>query len=56
MFDALTSQLLRSAPSLPELDANQIPQLLTKHYAELVSARLKGEDQSAAVEGVWSLD
>jgi hypothetical protein len=56
MFDALTSQLLRSAPSLPELDANQIPQLLTRHYAELVSARLKGEDQVAAGEDHWSLE
>jgi superfamily II DNA/RNA helicase len=56
MFDALTSQLLRSAPSLPELDANQIPQLLTRHYAELVSARLKGEDEAAAGEDRWSLD
>lgn len=56
MFDALTSQLLRSAPSLPELDANQIPQLLTRHYAELVSARLKGEDQAATGEDRWSLE
>ncbi|MES0009294.1 DEAD/DEAH box helicase [Mesorhizobium sp. M0062] len=57
MFDVRTSQLLRSAPSLPELDANQIPQLLTRHYAELVSARLKGENDDATVgEESWSLE
>jgi DEAD/DEAH box helicase len=56
VFDPLTSRLLRSAPSLPELDANQIPQLLTRHYAELVSARLKGENEAAAGEDPWSLE
>lgn len=56
MFDPLTSQLLRAAPSLPELDASQIPQLLTRHYAELVSARLKGEDEADNPEERWSLE
>ena len=57
MFDAITSNLLRSAPSLPELDSNQIPQLLTRHYADLVSARLRGVDEDvAAPEDRWSLD
>lgn len=56
MFDALTSQLLRSAPRLPELDSDQIPQLLTRHYAELVSARLKGEDEAAVGGERWSLE
>lgn len=42
MFDPATAALLRSAPVLPGLDPNDIPQLLTSHYAELVSARLRG--------------
>ena len=56
MFDIRTSELLRAAPNLPDLDAQQIPQMLTRHYAELVSARLKGEDDAASEEETWSLD
>jgi len=57
MFDAITSSILTSAPSLPELNSNQIPQLLTRHYAELVSARLRGTDEEAASsEERWSLE
>lgn len=56
MFDALTSQLLRSAPDLPGLEASQIPQLLTRHYADLVSARLKGEDEIETITERWSLE
>jgi hypothetical protein len=57
MFDALTSSLLRSAPSLPGLDSDQLPQLLTRHYAELVSLRLRGSDGAAAgFEDNWSLE
>lgn len=56
MFDIRTSELLRAAPSLPELDAQQIPQMLTRHYAELVSARLKGEDDTSSDQETWSLD
>lgn len=56
MFDALTSQLLRSAPSLPELNSNDIPQLLTRHYAELVSRRLKGDADESAEDERWSLE
>ena len=56
MFDAITSQLLQSAPSLPGLDSGQLPQLLTRHYAELVSARLKGDMDNVLPEGQWSLE
>jgi len=42
MFDPATAELLKSAPELPGLDPNAIPQLLTNHYAKLVSARLRG--------------
>jgi superfamily II DNA/RNA helicase len=56
MFDAITSEILRSAPSLPDLDSGLLPQLLTRHYAELVSARLKGEGEGAASDDGWSLE
>jgi DEAD/DEAH box helicase len=58
MFDAVTAQLLRSAPALSGLDPNDIPQLLTLHYAQLVSARLAasaGEDGATATEQ-WPLE
>jgi DEAD/DEAH box helicase len=42
MFDAATTQLLRSAPNVPGLNAEDIPALLTTHYTNLVSARLGG--------------
>lgn len=43
MFDPETARLLRSAPELPGLNPNNIPQLLTGHFAQLVSMRLRGE-------------
>jgi hypothetical protein len=42
MFDAATAQLLRSAPGVPGLNPQNIPALLTRAYANLVSARLRG--------------
>ncbi len=42
MFDVVTEQLLQAAPGLPGLDPESIPQVLTEHYANLVSARLRG--------------
>ena len=56
MFDAATSALLRSAPAVPGLNPNDIPQLITRHYAALVSARLRGTSDSAPVEEHWSLE
>lgn len=46
MFDVRTAQLLKEAPSLPTLDADILPSLLTHHYAELVSIRLTGSDET----------
>lgn len=46
MFDAETSRFLRSAPPLPDLDPEMIPALLTQHYAELASSRLRGSEAS----------
>ena len=46
MFDASTADLLRSAPGAPGLDPQDIPALLTRHYANLVSIRLRGAADS----------
>ncbi|KCZ93529.1 DEAD/DEAH box helicase [Hyphomonas johnsonii] len=57
MFDAATASLLRSAPELPGLDPDELPAILTAHYAELASIRLRGgEAQEDKDESVWSLE
>ncbi|HEO9032046.1 TPA: DEAD/DEAH box helicase [Serratia marcescens] len=55
MFDPETASLLRSAPAFPDLAPEDLPQLLTSHYAQIVSMRLGGEEQSSQ-EGGWTLD
>ena len=55
MFDPETAALLRSAPEFPNLDPNDLPQLLTSHYAQIVSMRLGGEER-APQDGDWTLD
>lgn len=58
MFDPETSQLLRSAPALPGLDAARMPQVLTARYAELVARRLRateGETVSESEDSEWPL-
>jgi len=44
VFDPETARLLRSAPPIPNLSAEDIPSLLTRQYARLVSARLRGSE------------
>lgn len=57
MFDAATAALLRSAPAVPGLNPNDIPALLTMHYANLVSARLRGVSEDPGEgEAPWSLE
>src|ERR1051325_11857075 len=57
MFDATTAELLRSAPAVPGLNPQNIPSLLTRPYANLVSARLSGAvDGPTAVNEAWTLD
>lgn len=57
MFDAATASLLRAAPGVPGLDTSRIPSLLTRHYANLVSARLRGDrEPEQKIEGQWSLE
>lgn len=57
MFDATTAALLRSAPAMPGLDPNDIPALLTAHYANLAAARLRGVagDDATLLDG-WTLE
>lgn len=57
MFDAETAELLRSAPGAPGLNPQDIPGLLTRHYANLVSARLRGAvDGPGEADETWPLD
>lgn len=58
MFDPETARLLRSAPALSGLDSENLPQLLTQRYAELVSARLRGAEGRLArrEDDEWPLE
>lgn len=57
MFDAATASLLRSAPELPGLDPETLPAVLTTHYAQLASIRLRGSGGEAEDEAnPWSLE
>src|SRR5579875_881158 len=52
MFDAETARFLQSAPPVPDLDPQEIPAQLTRHYVNLISARLRawtdsGEDRGS---------
>jgi hypothetical protein len=42
MFDPESSYLLQSAPSLPDVAADDLPRLLTEIYTELVTNRVRG--------------
>lgn len=54
MFDPITAQLLRSAPAVSGLVPEDIPALLTRHYATLVSTRLGGgADDSESTQEDW---
>lgn len=55
MYDPETAELLRSAPGLPSLNPNTLPQLLTSHYARIVSSRLGGEELAKPPDE-WTLD
>ncbi|WP_449411282.1 DEAD/DEAH box helicase [Methylobacterium komagatae] len=58
MFDALTAQILRSAPALPDLNPEDLPKILTRHYAQLVAKRLQGPsfDDTEADSAAWPLE
>jgi len=42
MFDPESSSLLRSAPSVEDIDAEDLPRLLTEIYTQLVTERVRG--------------
>lgn len=48
MFDESSRQLIRSAPSLPGLDANALDELLTEAHIEIATIRIEiiGEDEN----------
>ena len=50
MFDPVTAALLRSAPALPGLDPETLPQTLTGRFAELVARRLRQAEGVAILE------
>ena len=50
MFDPVTAALLRSAPALPGLDPETLPQTLTGRFAELVARRLRQAEGEAILE------
>ncbi len=57
MFDPTTADLLRSAPALPGLDPDELPAILTAHYADLASMRLRGaENEGDQFESGWTLE
>lgn len=57
MFDARTAALLRQAPGFEDLNADDLPRALTRHYASLVTRRLRGEDTAATPDDdPWPLD
>lgn len=57
MFDSRTSALLAAAPDLPGLDASDLPAMLTRHYAALVSQRLEGEESvDVARDEAWPVE
>lgn len=55
MYDPETATLLRAAPELPELDPNDLPRLLTNHYARIISYRLSDEEHETDQDN-WTLD
>lgn len=55
MYDPETATLLRAAPELPDLDPNDLPRLLTNHYARIISYRLSDEEHETDQDN-WTLD
>lgn len=55
MFDPESSQLLQSAPSLPGIEATDLPRLLTEIYTELVTERVRGITGEGAEQSIARL-
>lgn len=56
MFDTRTAELMRLAPSMPGLNADDLPKTLTRHYARLVSNRLAGAADQPGEKDEWPVD
>ena len=53
MYDETTARLIRSTPVLPDLDRENLPDLLSLYYAEIVAARVRvREDKDASLDEV----
>jgi hypothetical protein len=55
MFDPDSSLFLQSAPSLPGIEAADLPRLLTEIYTELVTGRVRGSDNQQSLTAVVRL-
>ncbi|HVK41190.1 MAG TPA: DEAD/DEAH box helicase [Phenylobacterium sp.] len=50
MFDAQSAALIRSAPPIADVDPKNLPQILTRTYAQLVALRLRSTDPEAVAQ------
>jgi ATP-dependent RNA helicase HelY len=50
MFDAQTTELIRRAPAIRDVDPSTLPQELTRTYAELIALRLQAGNPAADVQ------
>lgn len=58
MFDPVSAEFLRTAPALPGLDPEELPQTLTERFAKLVAWRLRQAEGEAIAEpddDLWPL-
>ncbi|SUQ39544.1 Uncharacterised protein [Yersinia frederiksenii] len=55
MYDTITSEVIKGTASLDGVDTDNLPEELTKVYAEIVAARLKfremANDRTDIIEG-----
>lgn len=59
MFDPVTAAFLRTAPKLPGLNPDDLPQTLTERFAKLVAWRLRraeGEHVAEQDDDIWPLN
>lgn len=53
MYDETTADLIRATPELPDLDRENLPDLLSRSYAEIVAARVRvREDEDARLDEI----
>ena len=52
MYDESTASLIRSAPDLPDLDRERLPDQLSQAFAEIVSARIALREDETPSDGI----